>query len=329
MRKKITFSFLLLIAIFFVIPFTMGMTHRGADQPQVNARSFAQTSIPTCMNRVDIPESELHWIYVPESATELHTEDNLLWLAGRLISSNVVNASDCPAGGIGAEGYANACGMSRAKPQVIEIQNSLNQAILNAWVDVGVPPVLLKQMIRYESQYWPAPTDNQIHYGLGHVTTIGILNALEWNPSLLQKACSATTGTCTINESLAATVLQMMTATCATCPNGINQARAEESVDLLARVVMGYCDQTAQLIFNATGWHSGLVVNYPTIWKLTLMNYNAGSTCVFDTVRDAFKATEGPVSWSDILAYVSGDQCRRGVFYANQITAKVFDFPPE
>lgn len=329
MRRKLTYSFLLLIAIFFVIPFTMGMTRQGVDQSRSYANSLAQGSIPTCMNRVNIPESELHWIYVPESADQLHTEDNLLWLAGRLISTKVVDASDCPAGGMGAEGYANACGMSKARTKVVEIQNSFNQAILTAWVDVGVPPVLLKQMIRYESQYWPAPTDNQIHYGLGHVTTIGILNALEWNPSLVQKACASTSGSCTINQTLAATVLDMMSATCATCPNGIDQAKAEKSVDLLARVVMGYCDQTAQLVFNATGWHSSLVVDYPTIWKLALVNYNAGSVCVFNTVRDAFKANNGPVSWADVNAYVSGDQCRRGVFYANQITAKVFNFPPE
>lgn len=307
----------------------MGMTQHGVDQAKANASGFAQGTIPTCMNRVNIPESELHWIYVPESADELHTEDNLLWLAGRLISNKIVDASTCPAGGLGAEGYANACGMSKAQAQVIQIQNMFNQAILDAWVNVGVPPVLLKQMIRYESQYWPAPTENQIHYGLGHVTTIGILNALEWNPSLLQKVCAATSGSCTVNEALASTVLQMMTATCATCPNGIDQAKANNSVDLLARVVMGYCDQTAQLIFNATGWRSSLVVDYPTIWKLTLVNYNAGSQCVFNTVRDAFKANNGPVSWSDILAYVQGDQCRRGVFYANQITAKVFNFPPQ
>ena len=46
--------------------------------------------ISSCLNRVDIPESELHWIYVPDSASALHTEENYFFLAGELIANGVV-----------------------------------------------------------------------------------------------------------------------------------------------------------------------------------------------------------------------------------------------
>jgi hypothetical protein len=94
-------------------------------------------------------------------------------------------------------------------------------------------------------------------------------------------------------------------------------------------VVLGYCFQAAQLVYNASGWYSGNLVDYPTIWKLTLMNYNAGSECVFNAVRDAFKAKQGPLQWYDISGRVSGAQCIRGMTYANQITAKYYNFPPK
>ena len=101
-------------------------------------------------------------------------------------------------------------------------------------------------------------------------------------------------------------------------------------MDILAEVVLGYCYQTAQVINNATQWHSGDVVDYPTIWKLTLLNYNAGPKCVYDAVRAAFLKNNGPVKWADVVYQVGGnDQCIRGVTYANQITAKYFDFPPK
>jgi hypothetical protein len=327
MRKRILVSTVLLMGVFFVVPFLMGATGEGVTQAKINKAVQTDSTVPTCMNRVDIPTTELHWIYVPTSASELHTEENYMYLAGQLITNKVVDASSCPAGGLASGGFANACGMSKAQSTVITIQNSLDQSILDAWKNVGVPPVLLKQMIRYESQFWPG-INQGTHYGFTHITLIGMLNALEWNPSLLQKACNVSSGSCTINETLAATVLQMMDVSCATCTNGIDAAKAATSVDYLARAVMAYCDQTAQLVFNATGWKSGLVVDYPTIWKLTLMNYNAGTTCVFDSVAGAFRATNGPITSADITANASGKLCQRGVYYANQVTAKYYNFPP-
>ena len=286
---------------------------------------FAQTE-HVCLNRENIPIADLHWVYVPESPDELYTEEEYFFLAGQLIANDVVDASDCPSGGLMLNGYANACGMTRAKETVITVQNLLNEPILNAYDEVGVPPVLLKQLIRYESQFWPA-IDDGTHYGFGHLTNIGMRNALQWNPDLRVKVC-ANEATCATNIPVADQILASLVNTCEDCEYGIDLDEADRSVDILAESLLGFCFQSEQLVFNGTGWYSNLAVDYATIWKLTLMNYNSGSQCVFNAVSSTFDVTQGPMNWSQISANVSGEQCLRGLNYANDITAKYFDFPP-
>jgi hypothetical protein len=99
-------------------------------------------------------------------------------------------------------------------------------------------------------------------------------------------------------------------------------------VPLAAETLLGYCFQTAQMVYNATGWHSSLAEDFPTIWKLTLMNYNAGTQCTYDTIVKTFEFTKGPMRWSDVTAKVSGEACSRGLTIANQITTKAINFPP-
>lgn len=284
---------------------------------------------PTCLNRVNVPLEEMHWLYVPETAAQLDTKENLFFLAGQLISSGVVDADICPSGGLTQTGWANACGMDAAKPDVYAVQNLMNRPILEQWETVGVPPVVLKLMIRTESQYWPS-LHMQTHYGFGHITNIGMRNALQWNSDLRAKVCDNTSpSTCELSVPVADKILASLVSTCTTCDYGIDLNIASRSIDILAETVLGFCFQTQQLVFNATGWYSGLVVDYPTIWKLTLMNYNAGSECVFDSVARAFKVTNGPVRWPDIKAVTKDELCVRGVTYADTITTKFFNFPPK
>ncbi len=282
----------------------------------------------TCLSRVNISTSDLHWTYVPETSDQLYTEEKYFFLAGQMIEQGVVDAGTCPSGGLMSNGYANACGMDVAMPMVIIVQNLMNEPILQAYDDVGVPPVVLKQLISTESQFWPSQYDIY-HYGFGHLTNVGIRNALQWNPDLYNKVCPAGAGgNCLTNFSIADQILASLVTTCDTCEYGIDIQSANRSVDILAESLLGYCYQTEQLVYNATGWYSGYAVDYATIWKLTLMDWNAGSQCVYNTLASTFKYTNGPMRWSDISAHVSGDMCIRGLQYANTITAKVFDFPP-
>jgi len=311
------------IIVAIILLFVSGINLSDSQIGNVSAQA-----VSTCLNRVNIPIADIHWVYVPESPDELYSDEEYFFLAGQLIENDVVDASDCPSGGLMLNGYANACGMSKATETVVSVQNLLNGPILQAFEDVGVPPVLLKQLISFESQFWPSQ-HTQYHYGFGHITNIGIRNALQWNHNLSTKVCPESTGaTCASNIATADQILSSLIATCDTCEYGIDPEEAAISVDILAEVLLGYCYQTAQLVYNATGWHSSLAVDYATIWKLTLMNYNSGSVCVYNTLDSTFDFTQGPMKWSDISANVSGERCLRGLNYANQITAKYFDFPP-
>ena len=312
----------LTVIIILVIIFTLG----GIVMPSLDPGQVHADTVNTCLNRVNVALEDLHWVYVPESADQLYTENEYFYLAGELIAAGVVDASDCPGGGLLANGFANACGMVQAKPTVIIVQNLMNEPILQAFYDVGTPPVLLKQLISIESQFWPT-RDGLWHYGYGHLTNIGLRNALQWNPDLYSKVCPPGVD-CVANIIVAEQILASLVATCPECEYGIDLPAAERSIDILAEALMGFCLQTARMVFNATAWHSSLVVDYGTIWKLTLMNYNAGPQCAYDAIERTFQVTEGPMGWSDITPNVSGTNCLRGLAYANLVTTQVFDFPP-
>ena len=298
----------------------------GIALPSIQPEIVEAQTISTCLNRVNISPSDLHWAYVPEMADQLHTEEKYYYLAGQLIANGIVDAGECPSKGLMSSGYANACGMSVAYPTVIVVQNLLNEPILQAYDDVGVPPVILKLLIGTESQFWPSQV-NSIHFGYGHLTNMGIRNAVQWNSDLYNQVCPSGAD-CSTSYSIADQILVSLVDICPTCEYGIDMTKAHRSVNILAESLLGYCYQTEQLVYNATGWYSGYAVDYGTIWKLTLMDYNAGSQCVYDTLESTFDYTQGPMRWSDISAHVSGDLCIRGWSYANTITAKYFDFPP-
>ena len=326
-KKNITIIFIAVILLL-----GGGINLNGSQTRNVSAQT-----VHPCLNRVNVPMNELHWLYAPESADQLYTEEQYFFLAGQLIANKAVDASICPSGGLMSNGYANACGMATAFPTVIIVQNMQNEPILQAWKDVGVPPVLLKQLIRRESQFWPGlyiiPGEKDgyfiYEYGLGHITTIGMQNALQWNHALPAKVCSASnSGKCAADVSMINQLLYSLDATCETCKYGINTDLVNYGVDILAETVLGHCQQTSQLIYNATKWYPSLAVDYATIWKLTLMNYTAGPQCVFDALVSTFDMTDGPMTWDEISAHVSGEHCIYGLTYANEITSKYFDFPP-
>lgn len=320
--------FLLAFFVLFLNPLSMGEVKGKEDFSRIVGSNLNQ-GVPACKNRVNIPDEEMHWLYVPQNASELHTEIPYVFLAGQMISNGAVDASSCPAGGLTLDGSANACGLALTKQQVIQMQNAFDDAILQAWVDYGVPPVVLKQLFRYESQFWPGRW-GKYHYGLGHVTFFGAHTALVRRPDLLNKVCSIT-GDCStdINSPNFNALLTLMDAYCPTCQNKVDMPKAQASVGLVAQVVYSYCEQSSQLVFNATGLISTAILDYPTLWKLSLMDYNAGATCVFDTINAAYRHTQSTVTWYDIEQFAQGDVCIQGVAYANRITEPFYNFPPK
>ena len=122
---------IVIVSVIFLLVSGMNLSN---SQP----RSVSAEAVNTCLNRVNIPIADIHWVYVPESPDELYTNEEYFFLAGQLIINKVVDASDCPAGGLMLNGYANACGMSRAMETVVAVQNLLNEPILQAYESIGV-----------------------------------------------------------------------------------------------------------------------------------------------------------------------------------------------
>jgi len=183
--------------------------------------------------------------------------------------------------------------------------------------------------MRYESQFWPGWFDG-VHYGLGQLTYYGAHTALTWRAPLRQKIC-AITGTCNgpVTNTEVYTLLSLMDATCPTCENKIDMGKAQNSVYYVAEALMAHCYQSVQVVRNATEASASTVVDYATIWRLTLMNYNVGPVCVYNAVNRAYSVKKSVLSWNDITSNITDTHCERGVLYTNQITEKFYDFPPK
>jgi hypothetical protein len=275
---------------------------------------------PVCLDRSNIPPEDLHWLAIPNSPTELATSEDYGFLSGQLIQSGAVDAHDCPLGGLWPGGYANGCGLEKTRQASLYLQNVYDGDILAAGKSTGVPPVMIKRLIRYESQFWPTQW-GYYHFGLGHLTEAGATAALFWNINLWQSVYAQSQS----SDNMPRQLLSLMDATCPTCSLKIDVPKAERSVGLLAEVLLGICKQTTQVIYNATRETPGDVVDYATVWRLTLLNYNAGPQCVFDAVQGAHHYG-ALLNWTGIANYLNGFNCIRGVAYSDMITAPYYNF---
>ena len=113
-----------------------------------------------------------------------------------------------------------------------------------------------------------------------------------------------------------------MYAECPACDYKINIPKAQDSVYHLGQVVYAHCTQAARIVYNIAGVHSSNVVDYATIWRLALFNYNAGPICVYDAVKAAYEIEDrqGRLTWEQIAAQVTGGECELGLDYVAKIT---------
>ncbi len=60
-----------------------------------------------------------------------------------------------PDGGMLPNGYADVCGLEKARPIVADWQNQFDQQIIDVGKATGVPGQLMKNLFAQESQFWP------------------------------------------------------------------------------------------------------------------------------------------------------------------------------
>jgi hypothetical protein len=268
------------------------------------------------------------WLTTPEVSQLLATDTPYYFLAGRLISQGLVDASGCPEGGLLANGYADACGLEAARPLVLDWQNRFDERILAVAHETGVPGQLMKNLFAQESQFWPGAFKDPKEFGLGQLTDNGAETVLLWNPDFYSQFCPLVLDetTCkkgylfleqTDQATLRGALALQAKSECSDCQAGIDLSNADFSVKLFAQTLLANCEQVAQVVYNGTDQIAGKVSNYEDLWRFTLANYHAGAGCLSYAVYSAW-SKGGPIDWAHVSTYFT-QPCQGVVSYVEKI----------
>jgi hypothetical protein len=270
------------------------------------------------------------WLKSPEQFEYLATDEAYYYLAGRLISQGVVDASHCPAWGLLPNGYADACGLEAAAPLVMEWQNQFDTRIIQVAQETGVPAKLMKNLFAQESQFWPGMFKVEREYGLGQITDKGADTILLWDPAFYAQFCPLVLSqeNCDkgyldlpvdIQEMLRGALAIEAKSDCTQCDGGVDLTNATFSVRLFADTLLASCEQVAQIVFNATGEIPGAVSSYEDLWRFTVANYHAGPGCLSYAIHAAWAVNGQQLLWDEVTGQFT-EACLGVVPYVDKIT---------
>lgn len=268
------------------------------------------------------------WLSTPTESETLGTDVPYSYLAANLIRKGVVDASFCADGGLLPDGGASACGMELARTAVTDWQNQFDDLILDVAKGSGVPANLLKNLFAKESQFWPGASIKS-DVGLGQLTEHGADTSLMWNPPFFYQFCPLVMDSSECKkgylglddkqqEYVRLALVNAVNANCEDCPLGIDIERANFSITVFAQTLLANCGQAGQLVKNFTGGAAGDSATYEDLWKLTLVNYNAGPGCLGDAL-DATQIAKQELTWENISTHFS-PACQAAVGYVNDIS---------
>jgi hypothetical protein len=269
------------------------------------------------------------WLSTPEDPSQLTSDIPYNYLSANLILQGVVNASACPDGGLLPDGGANACGQDAARDAVDHWQNQFDSLILSTADKTGVPAQLLKNLFARESQFWPGVFRASKDAGFGQLTENGADSTLLWNPSFFSTYCPLVLSSqrCSVGYvhlkppeqlRLRQALVGSVDAACDNCALGIDLSRASFSVGVFAHTLLASCGQAAQVVYNTVGQSPGKVASYEDLWKLALVNYNAGPGCLSLVVNDAWTA-DHQLTWDTLSTHFT-KVCAPARDYVNDIS---------
>ncbi len=269
------------------------------------------------------------WLSSPDHFELLASENPYYYLAGRLIVQDLVDVSACPNGGMLSNGYADACGLEKARPIIEEWQNQFDQRIIEVAKETGVPAQLMKNLFAQESQFWPGVFRVPFEFGLGQITERGTEAILIWNSEYFNQFCPLVLSTEACAEGylglsskdqaiLRGALALQARADCPDCPTGIDLSNAHFTVSLFANTLVANCSQVARSIYTATNSMAGRVASYEDLWRLTIANYHAGPGCVSYAIHQAW-TTSTRLTWPDVSVAFT-ETCKGVVPYVDQIT---------
>lgn len=269
------------------------------------------------------------WLSTPDQPELLASGAPYYYLAGRLISQGLVDVSACSSGGLLPNGYADACGLEKARSMVDTWQNKFDTRIIEVAKDTSIPAVLLKNLFAQESQFWPGVFRVSYEYGLGQLTDKGMDAVLLWNSDFFDQFCPLVL----TNDGCSRGYLHLQAgdqailrgalalgarSDCSNCPTGIDLKNVDYSVGLFANMIKANCDQVGELVTTATGHIPGEVSTYEDLWRLTVANYHAGPGCVSYAIHSAWQGS-GVLTW-DLVAERFTEPCRGVIPYVEKIT---------
>ena len=269
-----------------------------------------------------------NWLSSPQDPLDLASDVPYTFLAGRLISNGLVDASMCPAEGLELNGYANPCGLEQARSEVTVWQNQFDEELVAVSLDTSIPSQLMKNLFAQESQFWPGVYRVAEEYGLGQLTEKGADTVLLWNDSFYYQFCPLVLSaeTCSAgyaqigeeNQGLLRGALAInVNADCPECPAGVDLNHADFTIELFAQTIKANCVQTGQIISNHTGLSPVEVSSYEDLWRFTLANYHAGPGCLSDAINNTRRAGQ-PVDWGNVAAKLF-TLCPTAVEYVDNI----------
>jgi hypothetical protein len=269
------------------------------------------------------------WLSTPSTDQLLATGRPYQYLAGRLIANGLVNAMDCPGDGLLTNGYANACGLEKAREMAELWQNQFDPKILQVAQETGIPAQLLKNLFAQESQFWPGIFRVAREFGLGQMTDQGADTVLLWNQSFFNQFCplvldasACEQGYLRLSEPeraiLRGALAVRVNSDCPDCPNGIDLSNADFSVMIFAQSLLANCSQVSRTVFNATNQSPGRVSSYEDLWRFTLANYHAGPGCLAFSVFTTQQRRE-PMVWSNVSTHFTA-ACQGAVNYVELVT---------
>jgi hypothetical protein len=269
------------------------------------------------------------WLTTPDSTALLSSAAPYQYLAGRLIAQGIVDASDCPGGGLLPNGYADACGLEKALPVVQEWQNRFDSEILTAANATGVSAQLMKNIFAQESQFWPGAFKDPKEFGLGQLTDNGAETILLWNQAFFEQFCpqvldwqTCKRGYVYLNSEnqalLRGALASKASVDCPECSVGIDLENIGFSINLFAQTLLANCAQVSRMIYNNTGKAPADVSDYINLWKFTMANYHIGPGCLSYAMYQTYQRGE-PMDWEHVSTYLT-EPCQGVIEYVEKVT---------
>jgi hypothetical protein len=299
-------------------------------------------------------EAGVTWDDFVQFPRELNTGKTLHNLATQLLLSGIVDASDCPAGGLSVGlDWPTACGLERARGAMIEWQNQYDEYIWLASRSQGIPPKIIKTLIEVETQFWPGNARRFLdEYGLGQVSQLGVDVLLRRDPTLYLQVCPSVLSDCNRpyvslepeqQRMIRGAVVSLMDVSCPTCEYGFDLNKAKESIPLIAMLFKANCQQVDHILSlavvpdpdadeaTATAAAATLAAggdtdttSYEDLWRFTFLSYHSGQNCLYEAVQDT-RRDDLPITWENVEERI---ECRGGADYVNAFmnNLQAFDF---